>query len=161
MSPCLRERTLWELHHGAAGSPGTTAHLATCSGCAARYARLGRDLALIGEALQDPPAVTAEMRRSSGGRPRRVAIAASLVAVLALAGAHAWRQSAAPRPGGPASADSLVFLDEVSVTLWSPDGGAISDLADPANAPDGEAPDAGDDTLSGLSTDRGGARSGF
>jgi hypothetical protein len=182
MSPCLRERTLWEVHQGEHASPATTAHLATCSRCAARYARLGRDLAVIGEALQASAVTTAgdhalpnvtrlegvserasRERRTPHRRSRRLAIAASLAAVLALAAVHAWRDRAAPRPPAVALAESLVFLDEISVTLWSPDGGVIADLADPVNGPlnslDGESSEAREDALPALSTDRGVARS--
>jgi hypothetical protein len=118
MTRCLGERTLWLVREGE-GRVDQHAHLRACPRCAARYERLGRDLAAIREALRTPPA--------RAGRPavrgdvawrRRLAVAAALALGLGLGGAEAWRWHAAPAPApAPGLADALPFLADVSAAL--------------------------------------------
>src|SRR5262249_25045510 len=94
---CVPDRVLWLIQDGE-DRPLEQAHVRACLGCAARYERLARDLDVLGHALRTLPA----------GRPVRrpvpavgwggVAVAATLVVLIALAG---WAgRRAQPLPGG-------------------------------------------------------------
>jgi hypothetical protein len=123
MRGCLDDEALMLLRYGE-GPESDRQHLAGCLPCAARSHRLGRDLAAIGDALEE-----GQPRRSAGAarRGRRLAaLAAAVVALAALATGEAWLgrafRSMAP-PRAALDTETVVFLEDVA-TFLSGDGDA-------------------------------------
>ena len=126
---CVPDRVLWLIQDGE-DRPLEQAHVRTCLGCAARYERLARDLDVLGQALRALPADRPVRRPVPAPGWGGLAVAATLVVLIALAGVAAWRAKpsrlpvAAAPAGAPvvvAAGDVLPFLGEVAVAL-SPAG---------------------------------------
>jgi hypothetical protein len=126
MSRCLSDRALWRIHEGEAPAADRS-HAGGCLRCAARYQRLVRDVAVLGDTLRAAPALMLEpmtVADVTGRRwalaPRRLAIAAALAAAVALAALQAWNVGAPARAVPTVTAEELVaFLQEVSDALGS------------------------------------------
>jgi len=109
MSMHLDDRTLLDVLAGE-GTPRQRDHLDGCAACAARHARVARDLALVGSVLRDGPL------------PRLVARTAALRRWIPLAGAAmaaallAWGLSLrTPAP------DATLSLSDVSAAVFATD----------------------------------------
>ena len=134
MNRCLGDKTLLLLH-GGEGTSAQQTHLTECEACAARYQRLGGDLAAISQALrEEPPPRTVNY----GFRPLTIrwspaVIAVALALVLMWQGVRIWNPSA--RPGnGTENGEIWSLLDDfppnlfslneaIAVELWSEVGG--------------------------------------
>jgi|SoiMetStandDraft_2_1073263.scaffolds.fasta_scaffold350634_1 hypothetical protein len=136
MNRCLSDRALWRIHEGEAPAAERN-HAAACLGCAARYQRLVRDVAALGETLRAAPAGARAGRRWPRGS-RQLAVAAALVAVVGLAAIQAWNVAAPARSAAAVTAEeSVAFLQEVSDVLGSTGGLGGTGLALALALPDG------------------------
>jgi len=128
MSRCLRDQTLLLLYEGE-GTSAHRIHLETCAACAARHQRLVRDLEVIGQVLQQAPALRQAQDRPSQVIPYRphflrlrwMPMAAALAVALVLVWGGLWVRGPSPPVSlAPAHNEAaLFFLGEVSTILFS------------------------------------------
>ena len=127
MSRCLREKTLLELRDGE-GTEQERAHLEACSACTLRYEQLIDDLARIERVLLAPlPLVRARRPAHVWWLPTVAAVAGAVA--LVLVGVRTWGPAPAGLPRAP-SGEALVFLDDVSDVLFSPDEAEAAPVAE-------------------------------
>jgi len=118
MRRCVSDRTLWLVHEGE-GQPEEQTHVRACPRCLARRDRLAHDLGTLSSTLRALPAGAPRRHEASARGWRRVAVAAMLVGVVAVAGVGAWQA----RPSRPAAtarlsgAEVVPFLGDVSSAL--------------------------------------------
>ncbi len=143
MSRCLSERNLLSLHVGG-GTTSQQAHADQCDACAARAARLRRDVRQIAAALGESVAP----RIAAPAAPRRAwpAVAAGLALAAALLGAPGGRWPAPPAPStsrAVETAEATRLLQDVSMAMFSIGGDpatpAPDALAELGSLLDGEA----------------------
>jgi hypothetical protein len=118
MRRCVSDRTLWLVHEGE-GQPEEQTHVRACPRCIARHDRLARDLDTLSSTLRALPAGAPRRHGASAVGWRRVAVAAMLAGVVAVAGVGAWH-SRPSRPSVPArssGAEVVPFLGDVSSAL--------------------------------------------
>jgi hypothetical protein len=132
MMRCLRDRSLLLFHYGE-GRIAHVAHLETCSTCAARHRQLIQDLDLIGHALERLPSALPIRRRRRVSWQRRVTIAATLAAGVAMVvsvGVWQWRgaQVLVQRQRTADETETLRFLANVSSGLSATSDGEVSTL---------------------------------
>ena len=121
MSMHLDDRTLLDVLAGE-GSPRQQDHLDGCAACAARHARLARDLALVGSVLRDGPLPRPVARTTALRRWIPLAGAAMAAALLA------WGLSLRAPLLSPA-AETTLSLSDVSAAMFATDD--IEQLAKP------------------------------
>jgi hypothetical protein len=113
MSRHLDDRTLLDVLAGE-GSPRQQQHLDTCAVCAARTARLARDLELVGSVLRDGPLPRPVARTAALRRWAPLAGAAMAAALLA------WGLS--PRtPPRSAANERTLSISDVSAAVFATD----------------------------------------
>jgi hypothetical protein len=121
MSSHLDDRALLDVLAGE-GSPRQRLHLGGCAACAARHARLARDVALVGSVLRDGP-LPRPVARTASLRRWAPLVGAALAAALL-----AWGLSLrAPLPSPPA--ETTLSLSAVSAAMFATDD--IEQLAKP------------------------------
>lgn len=126
MSRCLRDQMLLLLSEGE-GTSVHRAHLETCAACTTRYQQLVRDLEMIGQVLREAPPLQRAQDRPAQAIPHRprslplrwLPVAAALAVALVWGGL--WvRGPSMPVSQAPARSEAvLLFLEEVSTTLFS------------------------------------------
>jgi hypothetical protein len=159
MSHCLRDRTLWLLSEGEA-SRQARAHVASCTFCAARLRRLEQDLNHVRSTLSAPPPPQAASARLCPVRPRWMASAATVAAVVVIGWLGLWSQLPSPPLPMDARQESIwPFIEGVYLALFTVDSGftgipdRLSDLADLQAALTGEWPCEEQDAFANLACD--------